>query len=150
MNTVDHKWRVKQCFFVSHLYFDRVKRPSSGWMAVTSITHYYYMITKKFENLHALQRKIKARALLPDAWPSRPILAVKRVTYIPALRLNTVQPIGPLTFFFLSRRADSSPDTVSISCILTSSRPWCPGPEKCLYTRESLSLPSTASLGCAL
>ena len=100
MNTVDHKWRVKQCFFVSHLYFDRVKRPSSGWMAVTSITHYYYMITKKFENLHALQRKIKARALLPDAWPSRPILAVKRVTYIPALRLNTVQPIGPLTFFF--------------------------------------------------
>ena len=42
-------------FFISHLYFDGVKRPSSGWMAVTSITHHYYMITNKFENLHALQ-----------------------------------------------------------------------------------------------
>ena len=62
--------------------------------------------------------------------PSRPILAVKNVTYIQALRLNTVQPIGPLTFFFLSRR--TSRDTLSINCILTSSRPWCPGPGKCL------------------
>ena len=86
-------------FFVSHLYFGRVKRPSSGWMAVTSITHHYYMITNKFENLHALQRKINTRALLPDARPSRPILAVKKVTYIQALRLNRAQPIGPLAFF---------------------------------------------------
>ena len=86
-------------FFVSHLYFGRVKRPSSGWMAVTSITHHYYMITNKFENLHALQRKINTRALLPDARPSRPILAVKKVSYIQALRLNTVQPVGPLAFF---------------------------------------------------
>ena len=116
-------------FFVSHLYFDRVKRPSSGWMAVTSITHHYYMITNKFENLHVLQRKINTRALLPDARPSRPILAVKKTTYIQALRLNTVQPIGW---------------TLSINCILTSSRPWYPGPEKCLYKRSSLSLPSKA------
>ena len=91
-------------FFVSHLYFDRVKRPSSGWMAVTTITHHYYMITNKFENLHALQRKINTRALLPDARPSRPILAVKKITYIQALRLNTVQPIGPLTFFIPESR----------------------------------------------
>ena len=67
-------------------------------MAVTSITHHYNMITNKFENLHALQRKINTRALLPDARSSRPILAVKKVTYIQALRLNTVQPIGPLAF----------------------------------------------------
>ena len=67
-------------------------------MAVTSITHHYNMITNKFENLHALQRKINTRALLPDARPSRPILAVKKVTYIQALRPNTVQPIGPLAF----------------------------------------------------
>ena len=65
-------------FFVSHLYFDRVKRPSSGWMAVTSITHHYYTITNKFENLHALQRRINTRSLLPDARPSRPILDVKK------------------------------------------------------------------------
>ena len=57
-------------FFVSHLYFDRVKRPSSGWVAVTSITHHYYIIRNKFENLHALQRKINTRALLPDERPS--------------------------------------------------------------------------------
>ena len=55
---------------------------------------YYYMVTNKFENLHVLQRKINTRALLPDARPSRPILAVKKITYIQALRLNTVQPIG--------------------------------------------------------
>ena len=70
-------------------------------MAVTSITDHYYMITNKFENLHALQRKINTRALLPDARPSRPILAVKKVTYIQALRLNTVQPIGPLAFLYI-------------------------------------------------
>ena len=58
-------------------------------MAVTSITQHYYTITNKFENLHALQRKINTRSLLPDARPSRPILAVKKVTYIQALRLNT-------------------------------------------------------------
>ena len=52
-----------------HLCFDRVKRPSSGWMAVTRITHHYYMITNKFENLNALQRKINTRALLPGARP---------------------------------------------------------------------------------
>ena len=86
-------------FFVSHLYFGRVKRPSSGRMAVTSITHHYNMITNKSENLRALQRKINTRALLPDARSSRPILAVKKVTYIQAPRLNTVQPIGPLAFF---------------------------------------------------
>ena len=51
-------------------------------MAVTSFTHHYYMITNKFENLHALQRKINTRALLPDARPSRPSLAVKKITYI--------------------------------------------------------------------
>ena len=28
----------------SHLDCDRVKRPSSGWMTVTSITHHYYII----------------------------------------------------------------------------------------------------------
>ena len=92
-------WSILYMFFVSHLYFGRVKRPSSGWMAVTSITHHYNMITNKSENLHTLQRKINTRALLPDARPSRPILAVTKVTYIQALRLNTVQPIGPLAFF---------------------------------------------------
>ena len=74
----------------SHLYFDRVIRPSSGWMGVTCITHHYYVIMNKFENLHALQRKINTRALFSDARPSRPILAVKEITYIQALRLNTV------------------------------------------------------------
>ena len=68
-------------------------------MAVTNITHHYYMITNKFEKLHALQRKINTRALLPDAAPSRLMLAVKKITYIQALRLNTVQPIDPLAFF---------------------------------------------------
>ena len=83
--------------FVSHLYFDRIKLPSSGWMAVTSITrHYYYTITNN-ENLHALQRKINARALLPDA--TSPYSGCKKIIYIQAFRLNTVQPIGPLTFF---------------------------------------------------
>ena len=67
-------------------------------MAVTSITHHYGNTRHKFEILRALQRKIYARALLPDARPSRPILAVKKVIYIQALRLNTVQPIGPLAF----------------------------------------------------
>ena len=47
-------------------------------MAVTSITHHYYMITNKFENLHALQSRINTRGLLSDARPSRPILAVKK------------------------------------------------------------------------
>ena len=56
----------------------------------------------------------------------------------------------PTDLFFLSRRTDSFPDTLSINCILTSSRPWCSGPGKCLYTRSSLSLPSTTSLECAL
>ena len=36
------------------------------------------MKTKKFENLHALTRKINTRALLLDPKPSRPILAVKK------------------------------------------------------------------------
>ena len=85
----------------THLYLVRVKRPSSLalGMAVTSITHHYYMITNKFENLHALERKTNTFAFIPDARPSRPILAVKNITYIQALRLNTVQPIGPLAFF---------------------------------------------------
>ena len=99
MNTVPQMKSKTICFFVCHLYFDRVKRPSSGWMA--GITHHYYMITNKFENLHALQRKINTCALLPDVRPSRPILAVKRVTYIQPLRVNTVQPIGPWPFFFI-------------------------------------------------
>ena len=55
----------------------------------------------KFENLHELQRKISTRVLLPDARPSCPILAVKKITYIQALRLNTVQPVGPLAFFIM-------------------------------------------------
>ena len=74
-------------FFISHLYFDHVKRPSSGWMAVTSITHQKRM--NKFENLHVPQRKINTPVLLLDARPSHPILAVKEITYIQALRLNT-------------------------------------------------------------
>ena len=58
-------------FFVCHLHFDRVKRSSSGWMAVTSITHHYYMITNKFENLHAPQRKINRDAMINKKleWP---------------------------------------------------------------------------------
>ena len=65
----DPQVKSKTMLFVSHLYFDRVKRPSSGWVAVTSITHHYYMKTKKFENLHALQRKINTSALLLDPKP---------------------------------------------------------------------------------
>lgn len=42
------------------------------------------------------------------------------------------------------------PRTLSINCILTSSRPWCPGSKKCLYERSSLFLPSKESLECAL
>ena len=53
-------------------------------MAVKSITHHYYMITNKFENLHALQMKINTRALLADARRCHPILAVKEITYIQA------------------------------------------------------------------
>ena len=49
-----------------------------GEWPVTSITHHYYMIRNKFENLHVLQRKVNTRALLPDARPSRPILAAKK------------------------------------------------------------------------
>ena len=104
-------------FFVSHLYFGRVKRPSSGWMAVTSITHHYNMITNKFENLHALQRKINTRALLPDARSSRPILAVKKVTYIQALRLNTVQPIGPLVYWIKRYRHLFASAIIRLRCI---------------------------------
>ena len=33
---------------------------------------------------------------------------------------------------------------LELELILTSSRPWCPGPEKCLYKRSPLSLPSKA------
>ena len=104
-------------FFVSHLYFGRVKRPSSGWMAVTSITHHYNMITNKFENLHALQRKINTRALLPDARSSRPILAVKKVAYIQALRLNTVQPIGPLVYWIKRYRHLFASAIIRLRCI---------------------------------
>ena len=70
-------------------------------MVVISITHHYYIITNKFENLHAPQRNMNTRALLPDARPTRLILDVNKIAYIQALRLNTVQPIGPLTFFIL-------------------------------------------------
>ena len=41
-------------------------------------------------------------------------------------------------------------DSLSINFILTSSGPWHTGSEKCLYTRSSLSLPSTDSLQCTL
>ena len=50
------------------------------------------MITNKFEICTRFYRMRDLVAL---------ILAVKRVTYISALTLNTVQPIGPLTFFFI-------------------------------------------------
>ena len=53
INTVPQV-KSKTMFFVSHLNFDPVKRPSSGWMAVISITHHYYMITNKFEDLLVL------------------------------------------------------------------------------------------------
>ena len=53
INTVPQV-KSKTMFFVSHLNFDPVKRPSSGWMAIISITHHYYMITNKFEDLLAL------------------------------------------------------------------------------------------------
>ena len=56
-------------------------------MAVISITH--QKRTNKFEKLHTPQRKINTRELLLDARPSPPILAVKEITYIKALRLNT-------------------------------------------------------------
>ena len=56
-------------------------------MAVTSITH--QKRTNKFENLRTPQRKINTRMLLLNARPSRPILAVKEITYIQALRQNT-------------------------------------------------------------
>ena len=88
-------------------------------------------------NLHALQRKINCRrALLPDAWPSRPNSGCEKSHLYFSLEAEYSLTYRPTDlFFFLSRRADSSPDTLSISCILTSSRPWCPGPEKCLCTR---------------
>ena len=53
INTVPQV-KSKTMFFVSHLNFDPVKRPSSGWMAIISITHHYYMITNKFEDLLTL------------------------------------------------------------------------------------------------
>ena len=114
-------------------------------MAITSSTRYYRMTLHKFENVCALQRKITIYTLLPDV--RQLILAIKS-HFIQALMLNTVQAIVPLTF--LSWRADSSLDSLSINFILTSSRPWHTGSEKCLYTRSSLSVPSTDSLQCTL
>ena len=77
----------KTICFLSLTYISAVLNGlhQSEW-AVTSITHHY----NKSENLHVLQRKINTCALLLDARPSHPILAVKKVTYIQALRLNTV------------------------------------------------------------
>ena len=70
-------------------------------MAITSITHHYYVITNKFENLHALQRKISTRALLPDVRPSRPILAVKKIHLYSSPEAeysSTCRPIGLLYY----------------------------------------------------
>ena len=70
-------------------------------MAVTSITHHYFMITNKFENLLALQRKINMRTLLPDARPSCPILAVKKNHLYSSLEAeysSTYRPIGLLYY----------------------------------------------------
>ena len=136
-------------FLVSHLCFDRVKRRSSGWMAVASITYYDYIITNKFENLHALQRKINTRALLPDARPSRPILAVKKnhlYSSAEAEYSSTYWPTGLLypgeLFLFRTLR--------QLTVYWHPHWPWCPGPEKCLYKRSSLFLPSKESNECAL
>ena len=61
---------------------------------------YYYMVTNKFENLHVLQRKINTRALLPDARPSRPILAVNKKNHLysspEAEYSSTYRPTGLL------------------------------------------------------
>ena len=106
------------------------------------------MITNKFENLYSLQRKINTRALLPDARPSRPILAVKKaLTFKPwGCNSSTYRPTGLLYPGELIL-----PRTL---CQLTVY--WhpqdhgVPGPKKCLYKRSSLFLPSKESLECAL
>ena len=119
-------------FSVSHLYFGRLKRPSSGWMAVTSITHHYYMITNKFENLHALQRKINTCALLPDARLSRPILAVKYVSPVVfnlalLICFKTNAFLYPLATRNLHRSAALWLNQSSLEHILRSLKAWAYG-----------------------